>query len=555
MKRITVPLSLSGIDNNASVFVVKALEEMKHDGGELVFEKGEYHFYTDGTYVGDFVTSNSGSGVKHVAFPFVDAKNITVDGNGSLFVVHEGVFPFLMYRAENITVKNFTMDTFLLPYCEFDVVSKDNDGFEIKIDKNITPYKIEDGHVVFLREDKILTTADRKLSLHAVAVHKVMYLFAGDSTASTENLPAQFMLTDAEDRGETIYFKYRDDNPSKCFYEIGEAMTINLEEKRERHCFFTGYSDGITIENATVRRGGGMGVLGMVTDNITVKGFKTDTSYHGNLFSLTADAMHFINCSGKLEITDCDISAFMDDVCNIHGTYNIVENLDGNNLFVRYGHEAHAGQCQYINGDILDIINNETLEKVAEARFVSCEIISEDKMKLRLELDFINGRENVKNGFFVENPGRMPEVLVKGNRLGKFPHFRISGAKKMVCEDNFMYDFQVAFYVCDLAVYWYESGRVRDLTIRNNVFDNTRKPDFGPFISVGVSGYNYDNAPAIHDVIKIENNRFLGVKSSAVIAGGLKTLKLTGNTYVHDGKECEIPRDLLILSEKTNLIK
>ena len=555
MKRITVPLSLSGIDNNASVFVVKALEDMKKNGGELVFEKGEYHFYTEGTHVGEFVTSNSGSGVKHVAFPFVDAKNITVDGNGSVFVFHEGVFPFLAYRAENITVKNFTMDTFLLPYCEFDIVSKDDNGFEIRIDKNITPYKIEDGHIVFLREDKILTTADRKLSLHAVAVHKVMYLFAGDSTASTENLPAQFMLTDAEDRGDTIYFKYRDNNPSKSFYEVGEAMTINLEEMRERHCFYAGYSDGVTIEDVTIRRGAGMGVLGMVTDNITVKGLKTDRAYHGNLFSTTADAMHFINCSGKLQILDCDINAFMDDVCNIHGTYNIVEEVSDDGITVRYGHEAHARQRQYKKGDILHIINNETLDEVATAKFVSLEEITDDGMKYFLKLEDVSDFSAIKNGFFVENPDRMPEVLVKGNKFGMYPHFRISGAKKMVCEENYLYGFQTAFYICDLAVYWYESGRVKDLTIRNNVFDNSSKPDYGAFISVGVSGHKSEDAPLIHDGIKIENNKFTGVKSSVLSAGGVKNLKFAGNSLVSCDKEGSVPEEMLKISEKINLIK
>jgi len=553
VSKIIVPKEISGAENNASVFVVKALESMKKSGGELFFEKGEYHFYTEGTHVGEFVTSNSGSGVKRVAFPFVDAGNITVDGNGSVFVFHEGVFPFLMYRAENITVKNFTMDTFLLPYCEFDVVSKDENGFAIRIDKNVTPYRIENGNVVFLREDKILTTAERKLSLHAVAFHKVMYLFAGDSTASKVNLPAPIMLTDAEDRGDTVYFRYRDDNPSKCAYEVGEAMTINLEEARERHCFFAGYSDGVTIENVTIRRGAGMGVLGMVTDNITVKGLKTDRAYHGNLFSLTADAMHFINCSGKLQILDCDINAFMDDVCNIHGTYNIVESVTDDGIEVRYGHEAHARQRQYKKGDILHIINNETLEKVCEAEFESLDVISDDGMKMLLKLKNITDKKSIRQGFFVENPGRMPEVLVKGNKLGMYPHFRISGAKKMVCEDNLLYNFQTAFYICDLAVYWYESGRVRDLAIRNNVFDNTKKGDFGPFITVSVSGHNHENAPLIHDGIKIENNKFYGVKSKALSACGVKNLKLTGNTVITDGKESEVPEEMLFVADKVNL--
>ena len=53
VSKIIVPHSLSGAENNASVFVVNALEGMKESGGELVFEKGEYHFYTEGTYVGE----------------------------------------------------------------------------------------------------------------------------------------------------------------------------------------------------------------------------------------------------------------------------------------------------------------------------------------------------------------------------------------------------------------------------------------------------------------------------------------------------------------------
>ena len=327
-------------------------------------------------------------------------------------------------------------------------------------------------------------------------------------------------------------------------------MTINLEEARERHCFFAGYSDGVTVENVTIRRGAGMGVLGMVTDNITVKGLKTDRDYHGNLFSLTADAMHFINCSGKLRILDCDINAFMDDVCNIHGTYNIIENVSDNGVTVKYGHEAHARQRQYKKGDILHIINI-----VSTAKFVSYEVTSEDGMEMFLELTDVTDKNSIKKGFFVENPGRMPEVIVKGNRLGMYPHFRISGAKKMVCEDNYLYGFQRAFYVCDLAVYWYESGRVKDLTIRNNVFDNTSKPDYGEFISVGVSGFNFADAPTIHDGITIENNKFYGVKSRILQAGGVKNLRFTGNTVIKDEAEAEVTDEMLVVSEKINLIR
>ena len=516
-KRIIVPKSLSGKDNNASEFVVKALESMKECGGELIFEKGEYHFYIDGTHEGEYY-ANNGNRINKVPFAFIDAKNITVDGQGSLFVFHEEVFPFVVCRSENITVKNFTMDTFLLPYCEFKILSKDDEGFAIEIDKSSTPYKIEDGHIVFLREHRVLTTAERKLSLHKIDVHRVMYLFAGDSTARQTNLPAPIMLTDAEDRGDTIFFRYRENNPNKCIYDVGELMTINLDEARQRHCFFTLYSNGVTVEDVTVRRGSGVGVLGLCSDNITVKGLKTDRDYHKNVFSFTADAMHFTNCSGKLQILDCDINSFMDDVCNINGRYNFVEKISDDSIEL----QANANPRFYRPGDIINIINNETLDIVSTARVASSKSVSDDGKGTLLELCDMTNKDDIKQGFLVENPGRMPEVTVKGNRFGFYPQFRISGGNKMVFEDNYLYGFQSAVYVYDLAVYWHESGRVKDLTIRNNVFDNTTKPDYGAFMSIGVSGFKYDDAPVIHDGIKIENNKFYGVKSKVLQAGGVK---------------------------------
>lgn len=550
MKKVVVPISVSG---NATQFVVNALSEMT-DGGEIAFEKGEYHFFKDGAYVGEFETSSGTDKKKHVGVPFIGVKNITLDGNGSVFVFHEGVFPFIIESSENVTLKNFTMDTFLQPYCKIDILSKSDDGIEVKIDKATTPYRIENGHLVLPREDEIFTTELKKLSLHSMITGGVRYLFAGDNDVSKENLPAPSMHTDAEDRGDTIFFRYRDISEEKCVYAVGEPVAINIEEARNRHCFFAGRSRGVTIENAVIRRGAGMGVLAVMTDDIAVRGLKTDRNFHGNHYSLTADALHFIQCSGKIEITDCDIGSFMDDVCNIHGTYCFVSEANDGEMTVKYGHEYHEGQMPYRAGDRLDIIDDKTLDIVASCEVLTTQTVPDDKFSVRLGVKYLHGLENIREGFLVENPERMPDVLVKNNRFESFPHFRISGAGKMVCEDNYMCGFIRAFYIFDLAKYWFESGRVKDLTIRGNVFDNRSKPGCGSFIDIGVSGFATD-APTIHDGIKILNNKFYGIDDYAVSACGVRNLTVSGNIEATGDGEAPLALTRVNVAESVNLIK
>ena len=62
------------------------------DGTKLVFERGTYDFYADGTYRSYCFIGCNRSGEKRVVFPLLNLKNVTVDGNGSSFVFHDRIF-------------------------------------------------------------------------------------------------------------------------------------------------------------------------------------------------------------------------------------------------------------------------------------------------------------------------------------------------------------------------------------------------------------------------------------------------------------------------------
>ena len=110
MKEILISVAASEKDN-VTPLVVNALQELKlAGGGVLAFEKGEYHFYKEGSLKKFYAVSNNTACDKYIVFPIIDFDGITIDGNGSVFVFHEVVFPFVADNSKNVVIKNFISD-------------------------------------------------------------------------------------------------------------------------------------------------------------------------------------------------------------------------------------------------------------------------------------------------------------------------------------------------------------------------------------------------------------------------------------------------------------
>ena len=86
----------------------------------------------------------------------------------------------------------------------------------------------------------------------------------------------------------------------------------------------------------------------------------------------------------------------------------------------------------------------------------------------------------------------------------------------------------IKFY--DLAVYWYESGRIRDARVTHNRLTGCNKLGGDAFIDIRVSGFEPEKAPLIHDRIEISDNTFEKIQKYAVRAYGVKELIVKDNT-------------------------
>ena len=98
----------------------------------------------------------------------------------------------------------------------------------------------------------------------------------------------------------------------------------------------------------------------------------------------------------------------------------------------------------------------------------------------------------------------------------------------MVVEDNVLIDSSNGVLSSDLISYWYETGRINDLTIRNNIIDTC----LAEGILIYVAGYD-ENTPLVHDRIEISGNTIKNTgtlyKAEPISAKGVKNLVLKDN--------------------------
>ena len=526
-------ITIRPLASNATPDVVRALAEIKAaGGGELHFETGEYHFYKDGTKNEFFAVSNNSANVKAMVFPITDMENITVDGHGSEFVFHEVVFPFMMSRSKNVTIRNMTLDLGRSPLVIFKLHGITDDGFYMDIDRKECPFFVKNGSIFFERESGIWNGARSLLSLHAIGRHHVQYLATGDCCLrKLDNLPAKLMKSDVIETPDGVYVKYRSDTPSRC--EYGEEMlSAIIDGGRSVDVICIDRSENITVTDVAVARGIGMGIIGQLSRNILIDGFSTNTERRKKGHqSFTADALHFVNCDGKIEIKNCVISDTLDDAINVHGMYTSLEKAEADTLYAAVMHSEQHHFNPYREGDRLVLIDPQSYEIKAEFLVANATIDTESGEKITMKGGFTYGYGEVKQGFLIENPDRMPDLHLHHNNFDKFPHNRISGAGELLVEDNIFSNCHAALLCLDLAKYWYESGRVKHLVYRNNILDNCDIIGKGAFLRIGVSGIADELAPKIHERIEITGNRFSRIACHAVRACGVKDLILENNVF------------------------
>lgn len=510
----------------------RALADTQHCAVTIELEPGEYHLYRDGALPVSIYTSNHDQQEIHpVGLPLIDLHDITLDGKGSRIISHGLMMPALIMDCSRVTLRGLRFDQATPFYSEGRIVDISEKGTTLEMTPE-SSWVIENGEFCNCGFSGAKGASERWVNRinHVIAFHpdgRMVPLGAsGDISWSLR----------AEAVGERLLrFPV---NAAEKKLSVGDILTLR-SYWRPHPCMVIYRGEGITLDDIVFHDSMGMALIAQRSADITIRGGGCIRKT-GFMHTASADATHFSNCRGHIDVSGALYEGMMDDAINVHSTSLEIEQvLSPTEIICRYRHPQAIGFEVLQPGEAIQFIHGPTLQNTRDLnRAVS--VVKTDETHLRITLEKPLS-EGIGVGDAFENADWYPSVTFRGNTVR---HNRARGAlfttpKPILVEDNrFIWSSGSAILLAGDAQGWYESGRCLNLTIRRNVFDHNLTNTFGYTEGI-ISIYPEVRRPEeqterYHRNILIENNTFLSHRVPLVFAISARGLRFRDNKVVFD---------------------
>ena len=479
----TLNLSTLNIENydDATPVVIEALEKCKREGiNKLVFPKGTYHFYP--TFAPDRYCeiTNNDNGLKRTTFPIINFHDFEIDGNGSDFIYHGKMIPFIIEESSNIKIKNLSIDWEVPFMLEGLVVSNDsvNETFDIRVK---TPYLVQYGHLYLSleREDSPYEKkyGKRFATMEHYNLEVGQNIFWDPKTmAPLYNTKLYNMPEKGINAVELEKGLIRISTKMEKLPPIGSVMVSKGEylQNRTSPAFRVFKSKELEFTKVNVHHAGAMGLIAERSENITLDAFNVVLKEgSGRMITTTADATHFCNVKGTVTIKNCTFENMLDDATNIHGTYLRVRKiLNDYTLAVETFHPHQNGYFFAEAGDKVQIIGHDNLKPKTEPIVLTkVERVNEKISYITFDKP-IAGKVDIYDG--VDNVSWHASAKIENNtvRNNRARGFLISTSRNVEVRNNYISSQMAAMRVSGDLELWNESGPCDSLIIENNKFVN-----------------------------------------------------------------------------------
>lgn len=444
-------------------------------GREIVinFKKGEYHFYPEQAKKEYLTISNNDNGDKKIAMPFFGAKSVRIEGNGSDLIFHGGIIPLVLKGVGESMISDVNIYWDKPFTFEGEVIesSQENGTFTLKVEEQ-NEYVIRDSRLFFKGYDWELPLGEN--IVYSKETHRPYYF-----TSHYEH-PWNTQELSAEELSEGIV-KFGNVKAKKV-PPVGSIWVDKGPHGQNRRypAIFINDSEHITIERVNVYASGAMALIAEKSSNIRLSKYNV-TLPEGSkrMIGVTADATHFVNCKGLIEMNSCIFENILDDATNVQGTYMLVDEvLDSNTLKTSFGHYQQEGFPFVSAGDSIRFVSRGDLLPIKVVTVKSIKMDSENDYKIVLnqsisDLELVN--TVVENISFVAAV-KITNCVVKQNRARSL---LISTSKPVEISDNYFSSMMAGIRICGDANYWFESGPVSDVLIKGNTFED-----------LGIGGHN-----------------------------------------------------------------
>lgn len=492
---------------DATPGVLEALEYCRTKGvARLIFPAGRYDFYPDFARDLYLYLCNNDPGMKRVVFPLVGFESFTIDGQGSEFVFHGPLNPFLVSDSSSITLKDFSVDFSRSFHSEGKILSVDVDGMELHIPEQF-PYVICGGLMRFVGDDSGEGAAE---GATGGLVYGSNHLLEFDPVQRKTAVMAQ----DYYFQGTTSY-PAREVGDRKVRLSIpgltgtpGNTLVFGPNHRNYPALIFNRSRD-ISVDSVIIHHAGGMGIIAQLCHNVLVNKCQVTPSC-GRMLSTTADATHFANCTGLLSLTDNLFENQGDDATNIHGVYVQVARIIGSHeLLVRLVHPQQFGFDFIHEGISVEFVNGRSLKTVGEGRVVKKRNLNREFTTIQLEDPVPNG---LNIGDALASNRDYPEVVISGNtiRNNRARGMLLNCRGKTRVSNNYFHTPGAAILFEGDASFWFEQGGVSDCVIHGNTFDKCLYGVWGKGVIDVQAGIHEDRENSRYNRnIVIKDNRFI----------------------------------------------
>lgn len=498
-----------------------AIEQARSYNGKAVvikLQNADYNLHRESSSQILYHISNTASEkenpdqTKHIGLWLKDLKNVTIDGQGARFVTHGEMSSFVIDQCENITLRDFTVTASDPTVPELTVTEVGENFMTVRIHPQ-SRYTVKDGHFAFVGDNWELSGGIAQ-----------SYDKEKDITWRSWS-PLSGLRKAIELDTNLLRFVY--DTPPQAKQGTVFQMRDGI---RDQACGLIQYSKNVTLEGVHLAFLGNFGIVGQMTENITYRNLTFEPEAgSGRTCAGFADFVQMSGCKGKITIENSRFLGAHDDPINIHGTHLAVTGYPApNQVSVKYMHPQTYGFQSFLPGNQIEFIDAHSLMSLAPAKVKKAEMKNEREILITLDRNIPQTIRDKKE-LVVENVTYTPEVLIHNNYFARIPTrgILVSTRRKVLIENNTFFRMQMSgILIADDARSWFESGMVRDVTIRNNNFMECG----GPVILI--SPENDRNEGYVHRNIAITNNRFQLTGTNAISAKSVDGLKITDNLFL-----------------------
>jgi hypothetical protein len=462
----------------------------------LVFPPGRYDFWPDRAEERYQFISNNDDGLKRITFPLYGLANLEIDGQGAQFVFHDSVSPFVIDHCKGITLRNFSIDWKRAFHSEGTVLAVGTDTIDLAIPEEF-PYKFRTGLLVFTNErgDDLpyggLLEFDPKKRETAFLAKD--YWTAPGGVKAEEIGPRQVRLhvpNITATPGNVLVFGYA----------LRTNPAIVLSDSAQTR-----------IEDVNLYHAGGMGVIAQRCEDVELDRDRVTTPPGSKrVLSLTADATHFSNCTGKIVMSYCFFENMDDDHTNIHGIYvQVRKQLAPDALEIKLVHPQQAGFDYLVPGMPVELVHGPSMVTYGNAVVKSVDRLNKEYSHVTFEAPL---PKEVVIGDVIASTAGYPDVDInhctfRGNRARGL---LIGSRGKVVIENNLFHNAGAAILFEGDGRFWFEQAGVRDCVIRYNRFEDCNYGLWGnAAIQVGANIAESERAASRYNKnILIEDNTF-----------------------------------------------